>query len=188
MLRCKLGLAVIILFVESLTVAPLKAGQDQGNRSNPSDVRATSEAMPPFNAQPADARSFQSLANGPSGPAEGFGVIGNQPPESKPHSPRRSPLLIALYVSHGILQALDAQSTIRGLHSGSTREGNPLVRPFAGQPAALVGFKVGITAGTIYGTDRLYKSHRRLAMITLAAVNAGYVCIVARNYRSFPAR
>jgi len=188
MLGCRLGLAVILLFVELLTVAPLKAGQDQGNRSNPSEVRATSEAMAPFNSQPADARSFQSLANGPSDPAEGLGFIKNQPPESKPNSARRSPLLIGLYVSYGILQALDAQSTIRALHSGSAREGNPLVSPFAGQPAALVGFKVGVTAGTIYGTDRLYKSHHRLAMITLAAIDAGYACIVARNYRSFPAR
>ena len=188
MLRRKMEMSGIMLFVGLLTVGPLRAGQDQGNGSKPSEVPTTSEAMPPFNAQPADARSFQSLANGPSSPAQGFGAIRTQPPESKPNSARRSPLLIGLYVSYGILQALDAQSTIRGLHSGSAREGNPLVSPFAGQPAALVGFKVGITAGTIYGTDRLYKSHHRLAMITLAAVDAGYACLVARNYRTFPAR
>jgi hypothetical protein len=97
-------------------------------------------------------------------------------------------LLIGLYVSYGLLQALDAQSTIRALHSGAAREGNPLLSPFAAQPAALATFKLGLTGGTIYGIDRLYKSHRRLAMITLATINSGYACIVQRNYRSFPAR
>jgi hypothetical protein len=97
-------------------------------------------------------------------------------------------LLIALYVSYGLLQALDAQSTIRALHSGAAHEGNPLLSPFAAHPAALATFKLGLTGGTIYGIDRLYKSHRRLAVITLATINSGYACIVQRNYRSFPTR
>ena len=188
MLRRRLEVVGIILSVGLLSVAPLRAGQDQGYRSNPPVVRATSEAKIAFNAQPADAHSYPTPANGPSSPALGVGVIRNQPPESKPNSARRSPLLIALYVSQGILQALDAQSTIRALHSGSAREVNPLVGPFAGQPAALMGFKGATTAGIIYGTDRVYKSHPRLALITLAAINAGFAFIVARNYHSFPAR
>jgi hypothetical protein len=93
-----------------------------------------------------------------------------------------------MYVSYGLLQALDAQSTIRALNSGSAHEGNPLLSPFASHPAALAAFKLGLTSGTIYGFDRLYKSHRRLTMIALAAINCGYACIVRRNYRNFPTR
>jgi len=188
MLRCRLEVVGIILSVGLLSVAPLRAGQDQGYRSNPPVVRAPSEAKIAFNAQPADAHSYPTPANGPSSPALGVGVIRNQPPESKPNSRRRSPLLIGLYVSYGVLQGLDAQSTIGGLQSGSAHEGNLLVCPFAGHPAALVGFKLGATAGTIYGIDRMYKSHPRRALITLAAINAGFAFVVARNYHSFPAQ
>ena len=188
MRRPRPEVAGVILFVELLTVASLRAGQDQGSRSDPPEVRATSEAKPVFNTEPADVHSYLSLAKGRSGPALWAGVNRNQTPEFKPKSARRSPLLIVLYVSYGILQALDAQSTIRALHSGSVREVNPLVRPFAGHPAALVGFKLGATAGTIYGIDRMYKSHPRRALITLAAINAGFAFVVARNYHSFPAQ
>jgi hypothetical protein len=96
--------------------------------------------------------------------------------------------LIGLYISQGVLQALDAQSTIRAIHAGSAQEGNALIRPFASQPAVLVGLKLALAAGTIYGIDRLYKYHPRLAMSTLGAINAGYVGLVLRNYRSFPSR
>jgi K+-transporting ATPase A subunit len=95
--------------------------------------------------------------------------------------------LIGLYISQGVLQSLDAQATVRALHGGSTREGNPLVRPFASQPAALVIIKLALAGGTIYGIDRLHKSHPRLAITTLGAINAGYVFLVQRSYRSFPA-
>jgi DNA-binding NarL/FixJ family response regulator len=96
--------------------------------------------------------------------------------------------LIGLYISQAVLQALDAQSSIRALQTGSAQEGNPLVHPLASQPAALVIFKLAMTAGTIYGIDRLHKSHPRLAIITLGAISAGYLYLVQRNYRSFPAR
>jgi len=186
--RPVLQLIAVILFVELLPAAPLSAGQDQGNDPNSPEVRAATAAKPPFTTQPGDFHSNHSLANGPSRPAPGVGVIRNRPPESKPNSAQRSPLLIGLYVSHGILQALDAQSAIRTHRLGSAREVNPLVGPFAGQPAALMGFKGAATAGIIYGTDRVYKSHPRLALITLAAINAGFVCLVVRNYRTFPGR
>src|SRR6266571_1167627 len=103
MLRRRLEVAGIILFSELLAVSPLSAGQDQGNRSNPPEVRATSAVKAAFNAPPEDLYSYASLANGPSGAAPGVGIIRNQPPESKPHSVRRSPLLIGLYASYGIL-------------------------------------------------------------------------------------
>jgi hypothetical protein len=93
-----------------------------------------------------------------------------------------------MYVSQGVLQALDAQSTIRAIHTGSAREGNPIVAPFASNTAAFVVFKLALAAGTIYGIDRLYKYHPRLAMSTLGAINGGYAFLVQRNYRSFPAR
>jgi hypothetical protein len=90
-----------------------------------------------------------------------------------------------MYVSYGLLQALDAESTIHALRTRKAYEGNPVLSPFASNPAALSAFKLGLTGGTILGIDRLRKSNRRLAMITLAVVNGGYACVVARNYRNF---
>jgi hypothetical protein len=104
-----------------------------------------------------------------------------------PPPPRRSALLISLYVSHGLLQVLDARATSRALRTGSAQEGNPLMRPLAGQPAALLALKLGVAAGIVYGIDRLHKTHPRLAMITLGAINGGYLYSVQRSYREFPA-
>jgi hypothetical protein len=87
-----------------------------------------------------------------------------------------------------LLQVLDAQATSRALRTGSAQEGNPLVRSISTQPAALIAFKLGAGVGIIYGIDRLHKSHSRLAMITLGAINSGYLYLVQRSYRSFPAR
>jgi hypothetical protein len=93
-----------------------------------------------------------------------------------------------MYVSYGLLQVLDTESTIHGLQTERAHEGNPVLSPFASNPAALAAFKLGLTGGTILGIDRLRKSHRRLAMVTLAAINGGYACVVLRSYRNFSSR
>jgi len=107
--------------------------------------------------------------------------------KKNPPTARRSPLLISLYVSHGLLQVLDASVTSRALRNGSVQEGNPLLRPLAAQPTALIAFKLGAGVGIIYGIDRLHRYHPRLAMITLGALNGGYLCLIQRGYRSIPA-
>ena len=115
-------------------------------------------------------------------------VIGNGSPASKPRKSPRPALLMGMYVSYGLLQVLDAESTIRALQTKRAYEGNPVLSPFASNPAALAAFKLGLTGGTILGIDPLRKSHRRLAMVTLAVINGGYACVVLRNYREFSSR
>jgi hypothetical protein len=101
---------------------------------------------------------------------------------------RRTPLLISLYASQAVLEILDARSTNRALQGGSAQEGNPLLQPLATHPAGLIALKLAMAGGIIYGTDRLHRYHPRLATATLGAINAGYVYLVQRSYRSFPAR
>jgi len=48
--------------------------------------------------------------------------------------------------------------------------------------------KLGIGTRIIFGADRLYQRHPRLAMATLGAINTGYVLLVQRSYRNFPGR
>ena len=116
------------------------------------------------------------------------GAIRSDPPASKPRTAPRPALLIGMYVSYGLLQALDAESTIHALQTRKAYEGNPVLSPFASNPAALAASKLALTGGTILGIDRLRKSRRRLAMITMAVVNGGYAYVVLRSYRNFSTR
>ncbi len=187
------GLEVVgtIVLLELLAAGGVKGGQNQGKAGDLAEAGVISVPEPEWpsaNSRNLDTLPFPHLSSGSGGDAEAVPGIRNQPLVLKPSTNRRTPLLIGLYISQGVLQALDAQSTIRAAHTTSAREGNPLVRPFASRPAALVAFKLAMAAGTIYGIDRLYKFHPWLAIITLGTINAGYVYLVQRNYRSFPAR
>ena len=185
------GVVGTIVLLELVTTGGLKGGQNQGRMNDPTQagvIAAAGSEWPSANPRNLDTLPFPRLSNGTGGDAVADPGVRNQPLELKRSTNRRSSLLIGLYISHGVLQALDAQATLRALHSGSAQEGNPLVRPFASQPVALVTFKLALGAGIIYGIDRLHKSHPRLAKTTLGAINAGYVYLVQRNYRNYSAR
>jgi hypothetical protein len=191
MWRRRLEVVGAIIFLELLAAGGVNGGHNQGKAGDLTEAGVISAPEPeraPANPGNLDALAFPHLSGAARGNAGSGAGIRGQPINLKRNTNRRSPWLIGLYVSQGVLQGLDAQSTIRALHTGSAREGNPLISPFASNPAALVAFKLALAAGTIYGTDRLYKSHPRLAMTTLGVINAGYVFLVQRNYRSFPAR
>lgn len=182
MRRLGLGGVAVVTAAGWLAASALLAAQDGGNGrlspnlegvSSPWLKSGTSRAQVPPSLRLPEA----SAVNGVRSVA-----VASAPPA---HKSRPSPL-IGLYVSYGLLQALDGQLTVRALNSGSAHEGNPVLSPFAEHPAALATFKLVVTGATIYGFDRLYKSHHRLAMIGLATINGGYACIVIRTYRSFP--
>jgi hypothetical protein len=89
--------------------------------------------------------------------------------------------LVPLYVSLGVLQALDAHSTMQALKTGGV-EANPLMRGVANQPAALFAVKAGGAASTIWLTHKLAKRSRTGAFIVMTAVNSAYAMVVAHNY------
>ena len=90
--------------------------------------------------------------------------------------------LLPLYVGFGVLQALDAHSTLRAVSAGRT-ERNPLVAPFADRPGAMIGMKAAATAGTIAISETLWRRNRAAAVTLLIAANVGYAAVVAHNYR-----
>jgi len=186
-----LGAVGTVVVLELVTAGGLKGGQNQAGVGALSGAGAIGAAGPEGSSVgPRNLHTlpFPHSSSGTAGEAGAGAGLRNQPGELSRSTNRRSSLLIGLYIMQGVLQALDAHATLRALHTGSAREGNPIIRPFASQPAALVTFKLGLGAGTIYGIDRLHKSHFRLATTTLGVINAGYVYIVQRNYRSFPGR
>jgi hypothetical protein len=186
-----LGVLGTVVVLELVTAGGLKAGQNQagvGDLSGAGVIGAAGPEGSSVGPRNLYTLPFPHSSSGTVGEAGAGAGLRNQLDELSRSTNRRSSLLIGLYILHGALQALDAQATLRALHTGSAREGNPIIRPFASQPAALVTFKLGLGAGTIYGIDRLHKSHSRLATSALGVINAGYVYIVQRNYRSFPGR
>ena len=91
-------------------------------------------------------------------------------------------ILLPLYVSYGVLQALDVHSTTRALNRGGV-ESNPMMASVAGRPLAMSVLKAGGAAATIVLADRLRKRSRVGAVLLMAGVNSAYVMVVAHNYR-----
>lgn len=191
MRRRALQILDTIVLLELLAAGGVKGTQSQSNCGDLAEVwvNSASGRQWPLPDTPRQdtfglSRSWKE-ARRSEGTGIGFRI---SPPVVKRPPSRRSLLLIGLYVSHVILQGLDAQSTMRALGTGTAREGNPILSPIASHPAALISFKAALAVGTIYAIDRLHKYHPRLASSTLGTINGGYAFIVQRNYRSFPAR
>ena len=188
MWRPGLKVATVIIVAGWLAAPPLRAAQDEGDGRSSRNLEGVSAPGPESNTSRTRVPPSLRLMEASRASGVRTVAVGSAPPAFEPRLAPRPALLIGMYVSYGLLQALDAQSTIRALNSGSAHEGNPALSPFAAHPAALAAFKLGLTGGTIYGFDRVYKSHHRLTMIALTAVNGGYAYVVRRNYRSFPTR
>jgi uncharacterized protein DUF5658 len=89
---------------------------------------------------------------------------------------------VAMYAAYGMLQALDAHSTLQAL-DGRGAEGNPFVQPFASSPARLISFKVASTAGVLYLAERLRKKNKVAALALLIGANSMQTFVVVHNYR-----
>jgi hypothetical protein len=102
-------------------------------------------------------------------------------PVEKVERSTRGALLPALYVSLASLNAFDAYSTAAALERGAV-EANPMMRGVAGNPAALWAVKGGVTALSIYASERLWRDNRRVAAIAVMAVTNGLMtAVAARN-------
>ena len=96
---------------------------------------------------------------------------------------RRPSALVPLYASLIGLQVLDIHSTKRAMNTGTTGEGNPLMRPFVENDAAFIAVKATTTAGTIFVTEKLRKTHPKAAVVLAASLNVVMAAVVARNYQ-----
>jgi len=94
-------------------------------------------------------------------------------------------VFLPLYASFAGLQAVDAHSTMRALGAGGS-ERNPLLRDLASRPAGLFALKAGVTASTIFLTEKLRVRNRVGAMVLIAALDSIYTMVVVHNYRAVP--
>jgi hypothetical protein len=138
--------------------------------------RATAMVVEATHARAADVESRDAqapvVARPPAWPVHG----------SEDGAPRRPSLLLPLYGSFALLQAMDAHSTVRAVRGGAV-ERNPLLAPVGDSPAALFALKAATTAGTIVLAERLWRRHPVGAVLVMVAVNGAYAAIVASNYR-----
>lgn len=96
---------------------------------------------------------------------------------------KRPPILPVLYTTFGAMQAWDIYSTAAALKAGA-RERNPFAAPIAGNPASMIALKAMSTAGTIYFTERIWKTNRVAAVIVLVAINGATAAISLHNTRN----
>ena len=67
-----------------------------------------------------------------------LGVSGSAVAQERPPPPKRPAVLMPLYAGFGVVQTLDAQSTLRALRSGQAHEANPIMAPFTAHPPAFI--------------------------------------------------
>jgi hypothetical protein len=95
----------------------------------------------------------------------------------------RGAVLPSLYVSLAGLNALDAYTTSKGLALGAA-EGNPLMRGVASSPAMLWAVKGGVTAGSVFLAERMWRKNNKVGAIAVMAVSNGMMAVVAARNAS----
>lgn len=98
---------------------------------------------------------------------------------------KRPGLLLPLYVSAGVLQAMDLYTTSRGMNAGA-HETNPLVRN--GNAGTTLALKAATTGVGIVIAEKLWKKNKGAAIAAMVATNVVTGAIVANNYRVISAQ
>lgn len=145
----------------------------------PAVVQSTTESLQsPSVAILESARTvnWQELATNADRAARMIGPV-------SPHNRGVPKAMTTMYVTFGLLQALDVHSTRVALQAGA-REANPMMAGVAGNPVAFIGIKAASAAGTTYLIERLRKRHPAAAAITMAALDTTYTLVVMHNARA----
>jgi hypothetical protein len=98
-----------------------------------------------------------------------------------PSTSPRPAALMPLWVGFAALQALDMQSTFKGLQTGG-REANPVAGTFIGSGVGFASMKIATAGAVIYLTNRVQKHNRAAAILTMVALDSAYAFVVAHNY------
>ena len=96
---------------------------------------------------------------------------------------KRPAALPALYVTLGVMQAMDIYSTSAALKAGA-KEANPTAAPFAGNTGSMIGLKAATMAGTIFFSERLWKTNKVGAIVMMAAINGATAAASMHNMQN----
>ena len=92
-----------------------------------------------------------------------------------------SKLLMSLYVTTAVMQALDVHSTYQALGRGAV-EANPLVSGMTGHKAAFFAAKASVAAASIMAARRVAEHNKVAAVLTMVGITSAYAMVVAHNY------
>ena len=92
--------------------------------------------------------------------------------------PTRGSVLPALYVSLAGLNAFDAYTTSKGVSLGA-EEANPVLKGVANRPAVLWAVKGGVTAGSVFIAERLWRKKNKVGAVAVLLVSNGMMAVVA---------
>ena len=98
-------------------------------------------------------------------------------------SVKRPAALPALYVTLGVMQAMDIYSTSAALKAGA-KEANPTAASFAGRTGSMIGLKAATMAGTIFFSERLWKTNKVGAIVMMAAINGATAAVSMHNMQN----
>lgn len=85
-------------------------------------------------------------------------------------------------IAFAVGQSLDTATTLSALQRGG-RETNPLLAPFASQPASLIAVKAASTVGTLYLLRKLHGYSPRTARIVTWSLAGTLTAVAVRNAR-----
>ena len=91
--------------------------------------------------------------------------------------------LMPLYGTLAVLQGLDMHSTMKSIGAGNGSEANPIMEPVVKNSAAFLAVKASTTVGVIWISEKLWRKHRKAAVVSVFVVNAIMASVVANNYR-----
>ena len=93
-----------------------------------------------------------------------------------------STLMMSLYGSTAVMQALDVHSTLSAFRAGAT-EANPLMQGVTKNRAMFMAVKAGVAVSTIFAAKQLSKRNKVAAIATLIAINSASAMVVNHNYK-----
>jgi hypothetical protein len=108
-------------------------------------------------AAPVRAQSEEAAVTGVTPPVTALTpAVGNHPED------RRTSLRVLL-AAQAAIHSADMITTVSALRHGNVREANPLLRPFAARPVALVAVSSGINVLQMYTVAKLHRRHPKIA-------------------------
>jgi hypothetical protein len=94
----------------------------------------------------------------------------------------RPAVLPVLYGSFAALQVYDMYSTRQALAQGA-HETNPAMQGIVGNPVAFTALKVATAIIPMLIAERMWKTHRLAAIVTMVVANSGMAMVAANNAR-----
>lgn len=93
---------------------------------------------------------------------------------------RRSPMLLAMYGSAGLLQAYDGFSTLKAVAANHV-ELNPMMAPLVNHPSLVIAAKAAITIATISAAEKMWRTNHHKQAIALLLVSNGVMAAVGAH-------